>query len=171
MLTCLADVVAPNWKLWVLNWDESICSSFIALSRALLKACLVNYLLLENRKSGPGVPPCLERYCTSACTGHTAWPVFPKYIHVPFLNWSLFDCFILTCISDGNARLSKATSDNVFYRIKEIRLWRGKFAYSEQTKVNQTASCPDYNVSEVAGGFWEYSIMIGKVISNLSLGW
>ena len=112
MPTCLADVAAPIQKLWMLNWDESICSSSNALSRALLKACLVNHLPLENRNNGPGVLPRLDRYCTRACTGHTAWPVFPKYIRVPFLNWSPFDCLILTCMSDGDARLSKATSDN-----------------------------------------------------------
>ena len=79
---------------------------------AELKDALARALLFGHTNSGPGVPPCLARYFTKALTGHTAWVVFPKQIHSPFLNWSPLECLMVICINDGEALLSSTTSDN-----------------------------------------------------------
>ena len=45
-----------------------------------------------------------------ASTGHTWWPVFPKYRCVPCRSWSVFDCFNVILTTWREVRLSKATS-------------------------------------------------------------
>ena len=77
-----------------------------------LNDALVSHWLLGNRNSGPGLPPCIARYWTNASTGQTAWVVLSRHIVVSVLNWSLLDCFRVIYKVVGNARLSKATSDN-----------------------------------------------------------
>ena len=57
MPACFADVAALILKLCVLNRKGSKWSSFKFLSRAALNDARVSDLLLENKKSGPGIPP------------------------------------------------------------------------------------------------------------------
>jgi len=42
----------------------------------------VSDLLLANKKSGPGGPPHLARYCIKECTGHTTKEVLPEYVYL-----------------------------------------------------------------------------------------
>ena len=115
---------APSKFCWELYWKlvlSTICHQWIRI------------VVLEHHLAWKGI---------NACTNHTAWPVFLKYIR------SHFDCFILTCISDRDTQLSEAISDNKrsFRQSKRLGDNVNKFTYSEHIKVSQTTSCPDHDV-------------------------
>ena len=55
----------------------------------------------------------MAMYASTAATGQRVHPVFPTYTSTPFPNWSVLECFSLTCTSNGDWTLSIEMSPHV----------------------------------------------------------
>ena len=89
-----AVVGAPILKLWPLYRDISNPMGDRTLRTKVTNVCLVRALPLQKRSKGPGSFPLMTRYCSTAATGHNESPVTLTIIWSPFLNGSVFDCWI-----------------------------------------------------------------------------